>query len=142
MIRFKLIKRDECGAAAIEMAFALPILMIMLYGIFQLGVILQANAGMQHALGEGARLATLCQSPTATACTTPSDTTIQTKMANAVFGMNVGTFDAPTVTTPPTADCTNCRLLTVTYRVTPNFLFFTLPQVTLTRTKRVYLAAM
>ena len=36
-----------------------PMLLLFVYGIFQFGVILQANAGMQHALGEGARLATL-----------------------------------------------------------------------------------
>ena len=31
--------------------------------MFQFGVILQANAGMQHALGEGARYATLYPKP-------------------------------------------------------------------------------
>ena len=133
MTGLKIIRRDEGGAAAIEMAFALPILLIMVYGIFQFGVILQANAGMQHALGEGARMATLFPKPT--------DAAIATKMSNEVFGMDIGTFSTPTVTTPATTVCTNCRLLTVNYTVTPNFVFFTGPPITLVRTKRVYVSA-
>ena len=126
------IKRDEKGVAAVEMAFALPILLLFVYGIFQFGVILQANAGMQHALGEGARYATLYPKP--------ADSLIQTRMSNSVFGMNIGTFGTPTVTTPATSVCTNCRLLTVSYTVTPDFVFFSGPAINLVRTKRVYTA--
>jgi hypothetical protein len=61
-------------------------------------------------------------------------------MSDAVFGMNVGTFGTPTVTTPAAADCANCRLLTVNFTVTPDFVFFTGPQITLVRTKRVYVS--
>ena len=125
-------KRDEKGVAAVEMAFALPILLLFVYGIFQFGVILQANAGMQHALGEGARYATLYPKP--------ADNLIETRMSNSVFGMNIGTFGAPTVTTPATSECTNCRLLTVSYTVTPDFVFFSGPAINLVRTKRVYTA--
>jgi len=132
MTRSKIIRLDEKGAAAIEMAFALPILLLFVYGIFQLGVILQANAGMQHALGEGARYATLYPKP--------ADSAIVTRMSDKVFGLNIGTFSTPTVTTPSTAVCTNCRLLTVNYTVTPNFLFFNGPAINLTRTKQVYTA--
>ena len=122
--------RDESGAAAIEMAFALPILLLFIYGMFQFGVILQANAGMQHALGEGARYATLYPKP--------ADNLIVTKMSNEVFGMNVGAFGTPTVTTPAAATCTNCRELTVTFSITPDFIFFSGPVINLTRSKRVY----
>lgn len=133
MTRLKHIRRDERGVAMIEMAFALPILLLFVFGIFQFGVILQANAGIQHALGEGARYATLYPKP--------ADDLIQARIANEVFGLNVGTFSAPTVTTPATSVCTNCRLLTVNYTVTPNFVFFTGPAITLVRTKQVYVSA-
>ena len=112
MTFIRTIRRDEKGVAAVEMAFALPILLLFVYGIFQFGVILQANAGMQHALGEGARYATLYPKP--------ADNLIVTRMSNSVFGMNIGTFSTPTVTTPATSECTNCRLLTVSYTVTPD----------------------
>ena len=133
MSLLKLIRRNERGAAAIEMAFALPILLVFIYGIFQFGVILQANAGMQHALGEGARYATLYPKP--------ADNLIVSRMSNEVFGMNIGTFTTPTVTTPANTVCTNCRLLSVSFSYTPDFLFFSGPPISLTRTKQVYVVA-
>jgi len=86
-----------------------------------------SSAGMQHALGEGARMATIYPSPT--------DTQIQDKMNAKLFGTKIGQFNvaAPTGTA-------NYKDLQVTYTVRPNFLFFTLPAVTITRTKRVYLS--
>ena len=114
-------------------------LLVLVYGIFQVGLVFQANAGMQHALGEGARYATLCV-PTSTGCNTPSDTAIATRISSKLFGMNIGTFGTPTVTTPATTTCVYCRDLAVTYTVTPNYLFFNGPPVSLSRTKRVYLA--
>jgi len=126
------LRHDEQGVAAIETAFALPVLLLFVFGIFQIGVILQANAGMQHALGEGARFATIYPQP--------DDDDIVEEMEDAVFGMNVGTFNQPTISTPASSACTNCRDLQVTYTVTPNFVFFTAPAITLTRNKRVYTA--
>ena len=61
-----ILQRDERGAAAIEMALALPVLVTMIYGIFQVGLLYQANAGMQHALGEGARYGDALRSRPAT----------------------------------------------------------------------------
>lgn len=132
MIRLHKLRHDDKGAAAIEVAFALPILLLFVFGIFQIGVILQANAGMQHALGEGARFTTLFP--------TPADSAIVTKMNNSKFGMSYGTFNTPTVTTPASTVCSNCRNLQVTYTVMPDFVFFTLPTMTITRNKRVYVA--
>ena len=128
----KTLRRDARGVAAIEMAFGLPVLLLFIFGIFQFGVILQANAGIQHALGEGARLATIYPSP--------SDSAIEDKISDAVFGMNIGTFGEPTVTTPASSECTYCKDLTVSYTVTPDFVFFSGPPINLTRTKRVYQA--
>jgi Flp pilus assembly protein TadG len=135
----KLFRRNQRGAAAIEFAIALPVLLVMIYGIFQVGLVFQANAGMQHALGEGARYATLCV-PTSSGCNQPSDSSIVTRMSGKLFGMNIGTFGTPTVTTPATTQCTFCKDLQVTYTVTPNYLFFNGRAVSLSRSKRVYLA--
>src|SRR5262249_26125695 len=124
---------------AIEMAIALPVLLVMIYGIFQVGLVFQANAGMQHALGEGARYPTLC-TPNGTQCNIPTNDQIVTRMQSKLFGMNIGTFGTPTVTTPAAATCVFCKDLGVTYTVTPNFLFFSGRAITLSRTKRVYVA--
>jgi hypothetical protein len=132
MSKFLSLYRDDRGAAAIEMAFAVPILAFFLWGIFQIGVMFQASAGMQHALGEGARYATLWP--------TPSDTAIRDRISNTVFGVGVGEFGTPDVATPDEDDCTHCRDLQVTFTMTPNFLLFEGPEFTITRSKRVYLA--
>jgi hypothetical protein len=131
MIMRKL-RRNEDGAATLEMAFSLPVLLLFIYGIFQVGIVMAADAGMQHALGEGARLATLYP--------TPSDDAIKTKISSKVFGVFIGTFSTPTVTDPGTTACGKCRDLSVSYTVTPNFLFFNGPPITLNRSKRVYLS--
>lgn len=130
MIRFKLV-RDDRGVAAVQMALALPVLVLFLWGILQVGMVMAADAGMQHALGEGARVATLYP--------TPSDTVIQQKITDKVFGTFIGTYvvDSPATTIAAT---TKYKDLRVSYSVTPDFLFFTGPQVNFTRTKRVYLS--
>ena len=53
MKMIQLLRRDERGAAVIEMAIVLPVLILFIYGIFQVGILYQANAGMQHALAKG-----------------------------------------------------------------------------------------
>jgi Flp pilus assembly protein TadG len=125
------IRKDERGAAAVEMALTLPVLLTMIYGMLQVGMIMAADAGMQHALGEGARLATLYP--------TPADTAITAKISGKVFGPYVGAY---TVSDPvtTTAGSSKYKDLQVSYTVTPNFLFFNGPPITLTRTKRVYLS--
>lgn len=134
----KLGKAEE-GAAAIEMAIALPVLVSFIYGIFSFGQVLEADAGIQNALGEGARYATLCLSPSTTgSCAVPSGTQIKARVNAKLFGTGNGTFDAPTVDTS-TASSGYVKI-TVTYHQVMTFAFFTLPSITFTRSKVVYLA--
>ena len=126
MTMLRKIGRNESGATVIEMAIALPVLVSFIYGIFQLGVIFQANAGMQHALGEGARYATIWP--------TPNDANIKSKISSEVFGTKNGTF---TVGNPVTnADAS--KTLSVTFSMPTNFLFVPGPTVNITRSKKVY----
>lgn len=126
MTMLRKIGRNESGATVIEMAIALPVLVSFIYGIFQLGVIFQANAGMQHALGEGARYATIWP--------TPNDANIKSKVSAEVFGTKNGTF---TVADPVTnADAS--KTLSVTFSMPTNFLFIAGPTVNITRSKKVY----
>ena len=132
MTMLRILKRNEDGAAAIEMAIALPVLVAMIYGLFQVGLLYQANAGMQHALGEGARYATLCITSGST-CTAPTDTQIKTRISSKLFGKGDGTF---TVNDPVPG--TGYRDLSVRYSKKMNFLFFNGPTITLNRSKRAY----
>jgi Flp pilus assembly protein TadG len=131
MMKFLRLKRDDRGAAAIEMALALPILVSMIYGLFQVGLLYQANAGMQHALGEGARMATLYERYTSN--NVPTDAAIKSRMTTKLFGKGDGAF---TVADPVTG--TGYKDLSITYSKKMNFIFFNGPTITLTRTKRAY----
>ena len=131
MIKLSLLRRDDRGAAAIEMAIALPVLIAMIYGLFQVGLLYQANAGMQHALGEGARVATLYERYTSN--NVPTDAAIKSRMTSKLFGKGDGAF---TVNDPVTG--TGYKDLSITYTKKMNFLFFNGPTITLSRSKRAY----
>ncbi len=108
----------------------------MLWGIFQIGIAFQASAGMQHALGEGARLATICRNPTAAGvCSAASNTEINALIGAKTFGTGIGTFTVADV-----VDGSDYKDLRVTFTMPTNFLFFNGPLIDLTRTKRVYVA--
>ena len=121
--------RDARASAAIEFAIAAPVLVSFIWGIFQMGMLMEANAGMQQALGEGARQATLWP--------TPTDTQIQSTITSAKFGVSGGTWSTPTITTDTTA---GTKTISVSYSQPTNFLFFNGPTVTFTATKVVYLS--
>lgn len=131
MMSHRKIRADVQGAAVIEIAIALPVLILFIYGIFVTGQLFQASAGMQHALGEAARLATIYP--------TPSDADLQAKMTAKKFGTKSGTLSALAITNGGTP-AVPYKDLSLTYTQPTDFLFFNGPNVSLTRTKRVYLA--
>lgn len=138
MLRFRL-ARDENGAAVVEMAFALPVLVVMLYAFVQLAEVYRAVAGMQQALGEGARYATLCLTQSATGCAAPSTDQIQAKINSSVYGIGPGTF---TVAPPAfgTSGTASYYDLSVTYSQPTTLLMFPGPTMALTRSKRVWIS--
>ena len=123
--------RDRRGAAVIEMAIALPVLVFIIYGIFETALLLRANAGMQHGLGEGARYATIYP--------TPSDTAINAKVTNALFGMEDAKPGFPTVAVVPDA-ASKTKTITVTYKKDVDFLFLATRTITITHSKKAYVA--
>jgi Flp pilus assembly protein TadG len=128
--------RDERGANMVEFAVALPVLVLFIWGIFQVGLIYQANAGMQHALGEAARFATIFP--------TPSDTAIRAKVTSRKFGTYNGTLGTLQITDNTTGSGATLKVvskdMTLTYSQPTNFIFFNGPTVNLSKSKRVYLA--
>lgn len=140
---FRSIRRDEDGVAAIEMAFALPILIVMIWMFVQLAEVYRAVAGIQQGLGEGARYATLCLNPTATGCTIPTGDQIVDKINAAVYGIGPGQFTiAPSSKTLQT-DATNGGSyydLTVSYTQHTSLLLLPGPDISVSRSKRVWVA--
>ena len=132
MIRKLDLVRDTKGAAVIEMALAIPILLQLLWIIFQGGLIFRAMSGIQHGLGEGARYATLFPQPT--------NTQIKTRISDAVYGIGPGSF---TIANPVsgTADGANYLDLTVSYTQETNLLIVPGPTITVSRSKRVWVSS-
>lgn len=125
------LKRDQRGAAVIEMAFALPILIVMLWIIVQLGLVFRAMSGINHGLGEGARLATLYPQPTQDA--------IKGKISDAVYGIGPGSFNIADPS-PGVELGANFLDLKVTYSQKTDLLIFPGPTISVSRSKRVWVA--
>jgi len=121
------LRHDERGATVVETAFALPILIIMIWMIAQLGLAFRAMAGIQHALGEGARLATVYPRP--------SNADIKTRINSKVYGITPGTF---TVVEP--VEGTGFVTLRVDYTQPTSLLLLPGPTINVTRQKVVWVA--
>jgi Flp pilus assembly protein TadG len=130
---------DESGAAAIEMAFALPVLIVMIWAFVQLAQVYRAVAGIQQGLGEGARYATLCLTPSASGCTAPTAAQIKTKINDSVYGIGPGTF---TVADPVSGTSGTAKYydLSVSYSQPTSLLLFPGPTMSLSRSKRVWIS--
>lgn len=120
--------RRSDGSAVIEFALGVPVLLLMVFGMFQLGIVLQANAGVQHALGEAARYATIYP--------TPSDAQLQARITSKKFGTGSGTWSTPTISSDATA---GTKTITVTYTQPLDWVFFN-STVTLNKSKVIYLS--
>lgn len=126
------LRRDRRGAAVVELAFALPALIILMWVVIQLGLVFRAMSGIQHGLGEGARYATLFPKPT--------DAAIKSKITATVYGIGPGSFTIPNPVSG-TADGANYLDLKVTYTQPTDLLLLRGPTITVSRSKRVWIAA-
>ena len=121
--------RNERGAAAIEIAVALPALIILMWTIVQAGLVFRAMSGIQHGLGEGARYATLFPQPDAAA--------IKSKISATVYGIGPGHF---TIASPVAGALDGGKYLdlTVTYSQDTDLLIIPGPTISVSRSKRVW----
>jgi hypothetical protein len=128
----RLLQSDDRGAAAIEMAFALPALVVLIWMVVQLGMAFRAMSGIQHSLGEGARLATIWPQPT--------DDQIQDKMADVVYGIEPGVFTIHPPEPGLTAAGEAYLDLEVSYTQPTSLLLLPGPTINVSRSKRVWVA--
>src|SRR6476469_2391361 len=91
MIKAKIIRSDS-GAAAVEMAFVLPVLVLMIWIFAQMATMYRALSGIQMALGQGARYATLCTPKVAGGCDIATAAQIKSQVQSSVNGLGPGTF--------------------------------------------------
>ena len=133
------LRKDNRGAAAIETAIALPVFIMMIWAFVQLAQMYRALAGMQQALGQGARYATLCLNPSNVGCSAPTAAQIKTQISNSVYGVGPGTF---TVATPTSGSSGTGKYydLAVSYSQPTSLLIVPGPTVNVSKTKRVWVA--
>jgi len=123
-------RRCARGSVAAEFALALPVLVLFLAGVAQLGVLFAANAGLQQAVGEGARLAIIYPRP--------NDATITARIRSAAFALNASYLDEPSLT-HGTSNGVPYVDISLTYHPRLNFILFSGPQISLTRSRRAYI---
>ena len=124
------LRGSERGAAALEFALVTPALVLFIIGIAQLGILFMASAGLRNAVAEGARFATTHPRP--------NETQIRARIASSRFGLNASNLSTVTISYG-VSDSANYADITATYRVVPDFIFFRLPAVTLTETRRAFI---
>lgn len=117
------------GSAAIEFAIAAPVLLGLIFGVIQFGMLFMANAGLQHAVEEGARYATIYPRP--------DESQIIAKVNANRFGLRPDAVTGPTVSFGED-NGTDYAQITMSYQVPMNFVFYKVPGVTLTKTRRAY----
>ena len=113
------VKKDESGAAAVEFAIVLPVLLLLVFGIIEFGLLFNRYITVTHAAREGVRVAALT--------------------GNADTGATAGEAAAPDLVVP--AICSGGLVgteMTMTCTATYDFaLFIVTDEITLTSTARM-----
>jgi Flp pilus assembly protein TadG len=107
-----------------------PVALLIIVAFIQMGSLFLANAGLQNALGEGARTATLWPRRDAAQ--------IRAEINASQFGLNPDQLGDPQLVFG-TEGGQDFVEITLTYTPVLNFLFFEVDAVTLAHTRRAYL---
>lgn len=119
---------DRRGATAVEFALAAPVLISMVIGVTQLGQLFFASAGLQHTVEQAARFAAIHP--------TPSIEEITAKVHEGQVGLR-GTLTPVVVENE--VDGEDVLDISLTYTAPLDFIFFEIPDVRMTHSRRVFL---
>lgn len=122
--------RNRRGASAAEFAIVVPVLALLVFSCLQFGILFFANAGLQNAVGEGARMATLWPRRT--------QAQIASEIDASRFGLIPGNLSQPQLTYGQNAG-QDFVDITLTYTIDLDFIFFAFEDVELEETRRAYL---
>ena len=121
---------DKRGSMGLEFGLALPILVAMIIGVLQFGLVLNANGAMRNAMGEGLRLAKVNPSATSTQVIQRTKDTLIGVDHNGITTLTFNRGVANNVAT---------GTMTMTITMKPVIPFAPIPPIVLTQTKRIYL---
>jgi Flp pilus assembly protein TadG len=131
MIR-KLTSNNE-GNATIEMAFALPVLIMVMIGVLQYAIVAQTTSGMRHAIGEAVRFAKVF--PNA-----DEDEVLQVARDRFV-GMDSSGITGLRLERGTAANGAEFGTVTMRYRLEPVVPFMSLTEINLQESRTAYLQA-
>lgn len=130
---FSKYRQNESGASATEFALAVPLVVLLFYGMAQFGLILLANAGLRHAVDKAARATTVYIG------TTPmTDAQIRTMVTNGLYGMTNGTVSTPAVSRGASNGVSYVDI-SITYTVPIDLIAYQYGPVVLRERRRAYL---
>ena len=121
--------RSDRGIGAVEFALIAPVICAFIVGVAQLGMLFFANAGLQSAVAEGARLATIFPRP--------SNELIIQRITDQRFGLDPAYITAPTVNDFE-VNGRDYKEISMRYQVPLDFIFFQTSPVTLVANRRVF----
>lgn len=121
---------DRRGGAAIEFAWTLPLLLLFVVGIAQLGVLFFANADLRNAVAAGSRVASVYPRP--------DDAAIVERINAQVAGLDRARVDGPRIVRGTDSNGNDYADISMSYAVPLDFIFFEAGPVTLTETRRVF----
>lgn len=122
--------RDKKGVSALEFALILPLLITLIVGIAQMGIMYFANAGLRNLVAEGARFASISPRPT--------DAAIKARINQGGFGLNSSQLK-PAVITYGNTNGNQWADISVSYTVHLNFIFWKPEPFDIQRTRRVFI---
>ena len=121
--------KNQHGVSAIEFALALPPFLVLVMGAIQLGVIASARTGLQHAVDEGARFASIYPRP--------SDAQIIARVTSREFGLDPAYMQQPTIV-QGTEHSVPYTEISMSYSRPLDFILFETGPLTISYTKRAY----
>ncbi len=122
--------RDEKGAAVVEFALAIPVLITLMVGILQFGIVLHTSGGLRHAVGEGLRFAKI--NPHATTAQVVAETRAHLDGIDPA-GITAIDFQRGT------SNGAQFGRLTINYQATPVIPFVPREVIALSETRQAYL---
>lgn len=124
------LRNDRRGVGATEFALVLPLLITLIVGIAQMGIMYFAHAGLRNLVAEGARFAAISPRPT--------DAAIKTRINGGGFGLDAAQLK-PAVITYGNTGGNPWADISVSYTVHLNFIFWSPAPFDITSTRRVFL---
>ena len=129
-MKFMRLINNQSASTTVEFAFALPVLLIVMLGTFQLGLYLNYTGALKHAAGEGIRLAKVDSSADSDA--------IRAKVESEMI-----TLDPANITgfsfTRGTSNGASFGTVAISYRMEAVMPLVPVPDITISQSKTAFL---